>query len=101
MSDLLIPERRQIPVTIDKSHLITIGERLYAEKMSFIRELVNNAYDADATTVTVEIASDGIVITDNGSGMDVKNLRLPHSEAIFARPLFSIKNDGHSIMIGI
>lgn len=38
-----------IPVTIDKSHIITIGERLYAESIEFVRELVNNAYDADAT----------------------------------------------------
>ena len=32
-----------IPVTIDKSHIITIGERLYAESIEFVRELVNNA----------------------------------------------------------
>ena len=38
-----------IPVTIDKSHIITIGERLYAESIEFVRELVNNAYGADAT----------------------------------------------------
>jgi hypothetical protein len=38
-----------IPVTVDKSHLITIGEKLYAESIELIRELVNNAYDADAT----------------------------------------------------
>ncbi|MFH1253192.1 MAG: ATP-binding protein [Candidatus Uhrbacteria bacterium] len=75
MSDSIIPERRQIPVIIDKSHLITIGERLYGEKMSFIRELVNNAYDADATRVTVEITPENIVITDNGTGMDEAGLR--------------------------
>ena len=40
-----------LPVTVDKSHLITIGERLYAESIELIRELVNNAYDADATLV--------------------------------------------------
>lgn len=38
-----------IPVTVDKSHIITIGERLYTESIEFVRELVNNAYDADAT----------------------------------------------------
>jgi hypothetical protein len=37
-----------LPVTVDKSHLITIGERLYSESIELIRELVNNAYDADA-----------------------------------------------------
>lgn len=66
---------RHIPVTVDKSHLITIGEKLYTEKMSFIRELVNNAYDADATEVHVEIMPSTISIRDNGSGMNEEGLR--------------------------
>ncbi len=68
-------ETRNIPVVIDKSHLITIGEKLYTEKMSFIRELVNNAYDADATEVEIILTASEIVIRDNGSGMDEKDLR--------------------------
>ncbi len=59
-----------IPVTIDKSHIITIGERLYTESIEFVRELVNNAYDADATLVEVIVWEDAIEIRDNGSGMD-------------------------------
>ncbi len=43
-------EKEYIPVTVDKSHIITIGERLYAESIEFVREIVNNAYDADAIT---------------------------------------------------
>lgn len=65
----------KIPVTIEKSHLVTIGEKLYGEKASFIRELVNNAYDADATEVHVEMNSVRIAIRDNGSGMDEQGLR--------------------------
>jgi len=68
-------ETRTIPVTIDKSHLITIGEKLYTEKTSFIRELVNNAYDADATEVHIEMADQTVTIRDNGSGMDEEGLR--------------------------
>lgn len=68
-------ERKTIPVTVDKSHLVTIGERLYAEKMSFVRELVNNAYDADATEVNVTIQPNLITIADNGNGMDEEGLR--------------------------
>ncbi len=64
-----------IPVTIDKSHIITIGERLYAESIEFVRELVNNAYDADATLVEVTVTEDTIEIRDNGSGMDIEGLR--------------------------
>lgn len=61
-----------IPITIDKSHIITIGERMYAESIEFVRELVNNAYDADATLVEIVVTEDKIEIRDNGSGMDWK-----------------------------
>ena len=64
-----------VPVTIDKSHIITIGERLYAESIEFVRELVNNAFDADATLVEISMTGDSIEIRDNGSGMDREGLR--------------------------
>ena len=64
-----------INVTIDKSHIITIGERLYTESIEFVREIVNNAYDADANLVEIIIGEDIIEIRDNGSGMDREGLR--------------------------
>ena len=64
-----------IPVTIDKSHIITIGERMYAESIEFIRELVNNAYDADATLVEIIVTEDSIEIKDDGAGMDREGLK--------------------------
>lgn len=64
-----------IEVTVDKSHLVTIGERLYGESIELIRELVNNAYDADATEVKVEIKDDIITVEDNGTGMDLSGLK--------------------------
>jgi len=64
-----------IPVTIDKSHIITIGERMYAESIEFVRELVNNAYDADASLVEVIVEEDTIEIRDNGIGMDIEGLK--------------------------
>jgi hypothetical protein len=64
-----------IAVTVDKSHLITIGERLYAESIELIRELVNNAYDADATEVFITLAEERIEVADNGTGMDLEGLR--------------------------
>ena len=54
------PQDEFITVTIDKSHIITIGERLYAESIEFVRELVNNAYDADATLVEITLSEDAI-----------------------------------------
>jgi HSP90 family molecular chaperone len=64
-----------LPVTVDKSHLITIGERLYSESIELIRELVNNAYDADATEVDIRMTDDSIEVKDNGVGMDREGLR--------------------------
>jgi Histidine kinase-, DNA gyrase B-, and HSP90-like ATPase len=64
-----------LPVTVDKSHLITIGERLYSESIELIRELVNNAYDADATEVDIKITDESIEVKDNGVGMDREGLR--------------------------
>ncbi len=66
--------RNYLPVTVDKSHLVTIGEKLYAESIELIRELVNNAYDADATVVNVSVARDSITVEDNGTGMDLEGL---------------------------
>jgi len=64
-----------LPVTVDKSHLITIGERLYSESIELIRELVNNAYDADATEVDIQLTDEFIEIRDNGTGMDRGGLK--------------------------
>jgi len=60
------PEKKYIPVTVDKSHIITIGERLYTESIEFIREIVNNAYDADATLVEITVSEDNIEIRTTG-----------------------------------
>lgn len=64
-----------IEVRVDKSHIITIGERLYSESIEFIREIANNAYDADATLVEITVSEDSIEIRDNGSGMDREGLK--------------------------
>lgn len=67
-------EQNTIQVSVDKNHLIALGERMYIESIELIRELVNNAYDADATEVRVVISEDKIVVEDNGSGMNEKGL---------------------------
>ncbi len=64
-----------LPVTVDKSHLVTIGERLYSESIELIRELVNNAYDADATEVEIKLTEESIEVSDNGTGMDRRGLK--------------------------
>lgn len=68
-------------ITIDK---IAAGE-VIERPSSIVKELVENAIDAGATAVVVEIKDGGISfirITDNGSGIeraDIKNAFLRHS----------------------
>lgn len=64
-----------IPIQFDKSHLSIIGERLYTQSLDLIRELVANAYDADATIVRITVDNHTIIVEDNGLGMDKDALR--------------------------
>jgi len=70
-----VKETTSLEVTVDKRHIISIGERLYTESVELLRELVNNAYDADATEVRVDIEPERVVVRDNGTGMDAEGLR--------------------------
>lgn len=65
---------RTIPITVDKSHITVLGEKLYAESIELLRELVNNAFDADATEVRVEVTPERIAVADDGTGMDYQGL---------------------------
>ncbi|MBI4358749.1 MAG: ATP-binding protein [Candidatus Omnitrophica bacterium] len=64
-----------LKVTVDKSHIVAIGEKLYGESVELVRELVNNSYDADATQVEVTITDEKIIVSDNGTGMDLEGLK--------------------------
>lgn len=63
-----------LPIRFDKSHLTTIGTRLYAESLDFVRELVANAYDADATKVKITLTENELIVDDDGSGMNKEGL---------------------------
>lgn len=67
-------KQKTIKVLVDKSHLLTLGERMYIESIELLRELVNNTYDADATKVFITILPEEIKIEDDGSGMSQKGL---------------------------
>lgn len=70
----MVIKPQTIKVTVDKSHLFTLGEKMYHESIEFLRELVNNAYDADATRVNIFVGEEQIAVEDNGKGMNEKGL---------------------------
>lgn len=70
----MMNNQNYIPMTFDKSHIITLGRRMYKESINLIRELVNNSYDADATRVDIELTQNKISVIDNGSGMQLEDL---------------------------
>jgi HSP90 family molecular chaperone len=43
--------------------------------VELLRELVNNAYDADAIEVRLAISEEEVTVEDNGSGMDLEGLK--------------------------
>lgn len=73
-------------MTVELSVLESLGINLYSNAAAVLSELVANAYDADAGTVSikwqprVDTNGDGkerlleVVVTDDGSGMDVEQL---------------------------
>ncbi len=58
-------------LSLDLRVLDHLGIKLYSNAAAVLSEAVANAWDADAVTVKVKIASDGITIEDDGIGMDL------------------------------
>lgn len=65
----------QLFFSVDASHLKRIGYELVTKQETAVAELIKNAYDADATEVTLTFVNPTLhygelIIEDNGSGMD-------------------------------
>jgi len=65
--------------SIDSSLLFQLGEQLVAKPSIALAELVKNAYDADATQVTITLENVGqpggtVVIEDDGHGMTFEEM---------------------------
>jgi len=66
---------------IDARHIRQLGRELVADKITAVAELIKNAYDADATTVTLRFGGDTersggcLQITDDASGMTFVDVR--------------------------
>ncbi|KAB2893819.1 MAG: GHKL domain-containing protein [Bacteroidetes bacterium] len=66
--------------SVDSSLLFQLGEQLVAKSSVALAELVKNAYDADATQVTVTLENVGrpggtIIVEDNGHGMTFEEIQ--------------------------
>ena len=74
-------EKSKIDVVISYRIIELFSEGLYSSPNKAIEELVSNSFDAGATHVQVVVSPDlskensSIVVIDNGSGMDEKQLQ--------------------------
>ncbi|MGO9008799.1 MAG: ATP-binding protein [Bryobacteraceae bacterium] len=67
-----MPESFTSQITVDKTIVSLLSKFTYERSFPYaVRELVSNAYDADATEtrIVVDVAKDRVVILDNGTGM--------------------------------
>ena len=73
LSELRVIEQDDVMFTSDAQLLSELGERLIADPLVALSELVKNAFDADATRVNLWLTSDNrhesITVKDNGRGM--------------------------------
>ncbi len=67
-------EVRKLKFTVDSALLGELGEMLIGKPYIALAELVKNSYDADATSVTIDLdaAKDRIALRDNGQGMTLE-----------------------------
>lgn len=54
--------------------LAVLSKGLYTNPLDCIREYVQNAVDAKASTVTIKITGNSVIIFDDGSGMNLEEL---------------------------
>jgi signal transduction histidine kinase len=85
---------------VDARHLRQLGRELVADRVTAVSELIKNAYDADASSVTVSFkkatAPGGVLeISDDGEGMSFEDIRTKwmristsHKEKIESSPRY-------------
>lgn len=66
--------------TVDAGHIQRLGAELVGKQDTALSELIKNAFDADATSVTLTFSNQdqpggSLTITDDGSGMDDEVIR--------------------------
>lgn len=72
-------DEENVRFSVDASHMSRLGRELVGKKETAVSELVKNAYDADATQVTLtfenaDLAGGRLIIEDDGHGMTREQL---------------------------
>jgi len=64
-------EEKEWKLELDERVFNLLSHSLYGDRRAFIREMIQNAYDAGATRIDIEVSADGktVTIKDNGKGM--------------------------------
>lgn len=76
-----MPDRSgELRFEVHARHILQLGRELVADKVTAVSELIKNAYDADATRVSVvfrvrDEEGSMLVIEDDGEGMDLDDIR--------------------------
>jgi len=71
-SELKLGERQLLQMRVNAQILEHLSKGIYSNPARAVKELVSNAFDADATHVTIRAKPelDIFSISDNGSGMN-------------------------------
>ena len=73
-----MPEDHKYTMSVDLAIIESLGINLYSNAAAVLSELVANAYDADATTVSITWKKDDdqdvVEVVDNGCGMNLDDI---------------------------
>lgn len=70
-----------------------LGKQNFTNKESAILELVKNSYDALATELLIEIVNNSVIISDNGIGMDAKDIKSCWMHIGKSNKKYEVKNE--------
>ena len=76
---------KKYQMTINLNVLNHLGINLYSNIPAVLSEVVANSWDADATSVDIEIDTEKITITDNGHGMTYEDINSKYLEIGYER----------------
>jgi signal transduction histidine kinase len=74
-------DKNKVSFSVDAGIIDRLGRELMAKQETAVSELVKNAYDADATEVTLQFVNTDfvggtLIVEDDGHGMDLTALRM-------------------------